>query len=247
MNFAQKETKIGQLVIVRHGESEANLEGVFAGWVDTPLTQTGRKQGNNAGTTLRQSGFNPDVVYSSPLSRAIDTAKEALKAMGMITKPIIPVQELIERHYGALVGLTRKKAEELYGIYGDHRSPPMDATHPAYPGGSAPREKQVIGLPPNGKGAESLEDVVDRIRPLWENKILPRLKRGEKVLIFGHGDSLKALTMLIEGQTLEQIKDYEIPNAVPIKYDFTFQEGKEWKVEDKLVGQELCMDRPRVA
>ena len=132
---------MGQLVIVRHGQSQANLNNVFAGWVNTPLTDTGRQQAKSAGLLLKKSGFTPDTVYASTLKRAIDTAKEMLDVMGIGNHPIIQNEALLERHYGKLTGMDKTKAKETFGDVDffkyrrsfDEPPPPMDATHPPHP------------------------------------------------------------------------------------------------------------------
>ena len=238
---------MGQLVIVRHGQSQANLNNVFAGWVNTPLTDTGRQQAKSAGLLLKKSGFTPDTVYASTLKRAIDTAKEMLDVMGIGNHPIIQNEALLERHYGKLTGMDKTKAKETFGDVDffkyrrsfDEPPPPMDATHPAHPNGNGPADQKVIAMPPSGKGTEALSDVVERVRPFWDNELLPRLKKGEKVLIAAHGNSLRALTMIIEGMDPDQIKQYEIDNGVPIRYSFTFPVGKAWQVTPRTSGEQL--------
>jgi 2,3-bisphosphoglycerate-dependent phosphoglycerate mutase len=238
---------MGKLVIVRHGQSQANLDNVFAGWVNSPLTDTGIQQAKSAGDILKRSGFKPDVVYASTLIRAINTAKEMLTVMGMADKAIIQNADLLERHYGSLTGMDKTKAKATFGddMFLTYRRsfeeppPPMDASHPAHPQGSGPAHLKVIDMPPGGKGTESLSDVVERVKPFWEKELLPRLKKGENILISAHGNSLRALSMIIEGMTPNEVKLYEMDNAVPIGYDFTFPAGKAWDASPRRKGEAL--------
>jgi 2,3-bisphosphoglycerate-dependent phosphoglycerate mutase len=225
--MAEKAKKTGELVIIRHGQSQANLDNVFAGWAETPLTTEGKRQAEAAGDKLRKDGFVPDVVFSSTLERAIDTTKIALNSMGLTVSDdtIIKDPALLERHYGGLTGMDKAKAEEEFGKdkFLEYRRsfdvppPAMDESHSCHPDNPSQGLK-VIGMPPNGEGTESLSDVVDRVKPFLEKEILPRMAKGEKVLIGAHGNSLRALSMLIEGMTPDEVKGYEIANGVPIKY-----------------------------
>lgn len=216
---------MGELVIIRHGQSEANAKNVFAGWVDTKLTDKGKQQARDAGNILRQRGFRPDIVFTSTLSRAIDTAKIALAAMGTPDATLIQDAALMERHYGGLTGMDKTEAKAKFGEeqFLQYRRSydipplPMDKSHPAHPDHPSTGEK-VVGMPPGGKGTESLADVVERVRPFFQQEILPRMARGEKVLIAAHGNSLRALSMLIEAMSSEAVKSYEIENGIPIRY-----------------------------
>ncbi len=233
---------VGQLVIIRHGQSEANAKDVFAGWVDTGLTDTGKQQAHSVGDILRKDDFKPDVVFASTLTRAIDTAKIALTAMDMPTKEIVQAPALLERHYGGLTGMNKAKAAEEFGpdqFFKYRRSfneppPPMDEAHPAHPDHPGKGEK-VIGLPSNGKGTESLEDVVQRVKPFFNKEILPRMKRGEKVMIAAHGNSLRALSMIIESMTPEAVSTYEIANGAPIKYTLNVPARGPWSFQREMM------------
>jgi 2,3-bisphosphoglycerate-dependent phosphoglycerate mutase len=244
---------MGRLIIVRHGQSQANLDNVFAGWVNSPLTSTGIEQARAAGALLSKSGFKPDVVYASTLTRAVNTAVEILSVMGMPNQPILQKASLLERHYGALTGMDKTRARATFGddMFLTYRRsfeeppPPMDESHPAHPKGNGPAHLKVIDLPPGGKGTEALTDVVDRVRPFWEQELLPRLKKGENILISAHGNSLRALSMIIEGMTPDEVKQYEMDNAVPIGYDFSFAADKAWAVSPRRKGEELLDARPR--
>lgn len=233
---------VGELVIVRHGQSAANADNSFAGWENTPLSDIGVEQAEEAGVSLRKAGFKPDIVYSSPLDRAHHSAKFILAGMGMPKKEIRSFSALMERHYGALTGLNKDDARERYGkdavetMRRSYDAPliPMDETHPYHPNNPAPGPK-VIGIPLNGKGHETLKDVMERVNAFYRQEILPRMQNREKVLIVAHGTSLRALSMILENLTPDQIqqmsptdyKKYEIPNASPIRYHITSEKGSD--------------------
>ena len=233
----------GTLIIVRHGQSEYNAANIFAGWVETPLTAKGIQQARDTGAILKEHGFTPDIVYSSTLSRATDTARETLAAMGIPGMKIIEDPALLERHYGGLTGMNKKQVEEKFGpeqfkIYRrsyDQPPPAMDTTHPSHPENPASADK-VIGMPPSGQCTESLKDVVDRVVPFWENELLPRLKRGENILVAAHGNSLRALSMIVERMTPDQVKEYEIANGVPIKLEITDNPHTGWDFKRTFLG-----------
>lgn len=223
----------GTLVIVRHGQSEYNAANKFAGWVETPLTALGVQQAKDTGAILRKHGFKPDVVYVSTLGRAIDTGKKVLEAMGLGEMEMHQKPELLERHYGGLTGKNKAEAEAAFGaaqfkIYRrsyDEPPPAMDAQHEYHPENPAASDK-VTGMPPNGKNTEALKDVVDRVLPFWNEVLLPQLKEGKNILISAHGNSLRALSMIVEKMTPEQIREYEIANGIPIQLEVISEPGK---------------------
>ncbi len=240
MGFADKEEKTGRLVLVRHGQSVFNEENRFAGWVDTPLTSLGIKQAQEAGQQLKEIGFKPDVVISTVFSRASETAKTILNVLGVPNKEIVPSSEMMERHYGGLTGMNKSEAKEHYGDEQflafrrsfDTRPPVMDEAHPYHPDNKSDKPK-VIAMPENGKGTESLEDVVARVKPFWEKELLPRLQKGENIMIAAHGNSLRALTMIIKNMSKDEIQKYEMDNAKPYVYDITAAKDlKSWQVKD---------------
>jgi 2,3-bisphosphoglycerate-dependent phosphoglycerate mutase len=239
-NQTDKTGKTGTLVLVRHGQSEFNAQNTFAGWVDTPLTQKGIDQAIKAGNALKDGKFKPDIVFSSKLSRAIDTGRNVLNALGMPNKEIIQLDDLIERHYGALTGknkaqaeaeLGKKKFNEYRRSY-DNPPPAMDESHPCHPDNKTPGPK-VVGMPKNGKGTESLEDVVARVKPIWEEKLLPELQKGKNIMIAGHGNTLRALAMIVKGMSKEEVVGYEMENAKPVMINVTSAKGSnKWKAEE---------------
>jgi 2,3-bisphosphoglycerate-dependent phosphoglycerate mutase len=185
------------LVLVRHGQSEWNLKNLFTGWKDVDLTEAGVAEARAAGRKLKAQGLGFDVAYTSALKRAQRTLDLILEEMGA-RAPIIRDQALNERDYGDLVGLNKDDAREKWG------------------------EEQVLiwrrsyDVPP--PGGESLKDTVARALPYFVQEILPRVLRGDRVLISAHGNSLRALIMVLERLTPEAILKRELGTGVPIVY-----------------------------
>ena len=186
------------LVLVRHGQSEWNLKNLFTGWKDVDLTDAGVAEARAAGRKLKDQGLGFDVAYTSALKRAQRTLDLMLEEMGQTGIPIVRDQALNERDYGDLVGLNKDDARKKWG------------------------EEQVLiwrrsyDVPP--PGGESLKDTVARALPYFVQEILPRVLRGERVLISAHGNSLRALIMVLERLTPEQILKRELGTGVPIVY-----------------------------
>ena len=186
------------LVLVRHGQSEWNLKNLFTGWRDVDLTEQGVAEARAAGRKLKAQGLGFDVAYTSALKRAQRTLDLMLEEMGETRIPIIRDQALNERDYGDLVGLNKDDARKKWG------------------------DEQVLiwrrsyDVPP--PGGESLKDTVARALPYFVQEILPRVLRGERVLISAHGNSLRALIMVLERLTPEQILKRELGTGVPIVY-----------------------------
>ena len=186
------------LVLVRHGQSEWNLKNLFTGWRDVDLTEQGVAEARAAGRKLKAQGLGFDVAYTSALKRAQRTLDLMLEEMGETRIPIIRDRALNERDYGDLVGLNKDDARKKWG------------------------DEQVLiwrrsyGVPP--PGGESLKDTVARALPYFVQEILPRVLRGERVLISAHGNSLRALIMVLERLTPEQILKRELGTGVPIVY-----------------------------
>lgn len=214
-----------QLVLLRHGQSEFNQSNQFAGWVDTILTPHGVAQAEHAGILLAASAFSPDVVFSSTLSRAVDTAAIILAKLGLFDLEIEQREALLERHYGGLTGMNKDEARNQFGeekfkqfrrSY-DVAPPPIAASNPHHPEHAAHAPK-VIGIPP--QGSESLAHVVTRVKPFWEGELREEIQSGKKILISAHGNSLRALVMLMEGLSPQQVEVFELENAAPIGYRF---------------------------
>ena len=186
------------LVLVRHGQSEWNLKNLFTGWRDVDLTEQGVAEARAAGRKLKAQGLGFDVAYTSALKRAQRTLDLMLEEMGETRIPIIRDQALNERDYGDLVGLNKDDARKKWG---DERVLIW---------------RRSYDVPP--PGGESLKDTVARALPYFVQEILPRVLRGERVLISAHGNSLRALIMVLERLTPEQILKRELGTGVPIVY-----------------------------
>jgi 2,3-bisphosphoglycerate-dependent phosphoglycerate mutase len=198
---------MGKLVLVRHGQSQWNLENRFTGWVDVPLSERGQEEARKAGQLLR--GILFDCAFTSVLKRAQDTLSIILDQIGQKNLPIERDLALNERHYGALQGLNKKETADKYGDKQVHiwrRSydvpPPKDRTE----------------LNPEGM-SESLKDTAARTLPYYKSKILPQVKAGKTVLVSAHGNSLRSIVMDLERMTKEQVLDLNIPTGVPITYE----------------------------
>lgn len=184
------------LILLRHGESQWNLENRFTGWVDVPLSLKGEAEARAAGEKLR--GRKIDKLYTSVLRRAIDTADLALAAAGISGLPTEREAALNERMYGDLQGMNKAEANERFG------ADQVKLWRRSYD-----------VRPPAG---ESLADTAARVLPYWEARILPDLRAGKNILIVAHGNSLRALVMHLDGLTREQVLALEIPTGAPLLY-----------------------------
>lgn len=185
------------LVLVRHGESQWNLENRFTGWEDVPLTETGKREAARAGSQLRGTRFN--IAFSSVLQRANQTLDIILDAIGQRDLPVIKDQALNERHYGDLQGLNKAETAKKYGDEQVHIW-----------------RRSYDVPPPNG---ESLKDTAARTLPYYDRVIAPRLAAGENVLVVAHGNSLRSIVMQLDQLTKEQVLELNIPTGVPIVYE----------------------------
>jgi 2,3-bisphosphoglycerate-dependent phosphoglycerate mutase len=216
------------LVLLRHGESEWNSKGLFTGWVDVGLSATGAQEAANGGTLLARSGLRPQVVHTSVLTRAIQTANIALEEAGLLWLPVKRSWRLNERHYGALQGkdkaATRREfGDEQFMLW--RRSydvpPPPIADDDQYSQAGDPR---YAGLPPEIRPrSECLKDVMARMLPYWYDAIVPDLGRDgpedNPVLVVAHGNSLRALVKHLDGISDEAIAALNIPTGIPLVYE----------------------------
>jgi 2,3-bisphosphoglycerate-dependent phosphoglycerate mutase len=212
------------LVLLRHGQSTWNQENLFTGWHDVPLSELGRDEARAAGRLLRDEELRPDVVHTSVLVRAIQTAEIALGEMGLSWLPVRRSWRLNERHYGALQGLNKAQTAERYGeaqvkvwrrSY-DVPPPPLepgDERHPA-------QDPRYADLPPEVLPAsECLKDVVARMLPYWYDAIVPELRRGRIPFVVAHGNSLRALVKHLDGLSDAEVLDLNIPTGIPLVYE----------------------------
>lgn len=211
------------LILLRHGESVWNLENIFTGWTDVPLSERGVAEAAAAGALMDADGFSPDVVHTSYLRRAIGTANLALDAMDRGWIPVRRHWRLNERHYGALQGLNKKQTSDEHGPEQVHiwrRSydipPPAlaldDERHPMHD----PRYRSLA--PEQLPATECLADVVERMLPYWYDAIVPDLRRGDDVLVAAHGNSLRALVKHLDGIPDDEIPGLNIPTGIPLVY-----------------------------
>jgi len=211
------------LVLLRHGESDWNAKNLFTGWVDVPLSDTGRTEAEAAGRLLVESQLLPDVLHTSLLRRAITTANLALDAADRHWIPVRRSWRLNERHYGALQGKNKKQTLEQFGeeqFMLWRRSydvpPPPIAADDEFSQADDPRYADLADDMP---ATECLKDVVARMLPYWESAIVPDLKDGHLVLVAAHGNSLRALVKHLDGISDEAIAGLNIPTGIPLLYE----------------------------
>ncbi len=196
------------LVLLRHGESQWNLENRFTGWVDVDLSPKGEQEAKEAGTVLKNHNLHFDLLFTSVLKRAMRTAELACGVAGY-DLPVQRDQALNERHYGALQGLNKKETAEKYGDEQVHiwrRSydvpPPADVTE----------------LNPTGF-TESLKETAARTIPYYQEKIEPFVKEGKNVLVVAHGNSLRSLVMFLDNLSKAEVLELNIPTGNPLVYE----------------------------
>ncbi|MBF6618342.1 2,3-diphosphoglycerate-dependent phosphoglycerate mutase [Pollutimonas thiosulfatoxidans] len=213
-----------KLVLMRHGESQWNLENRFTGWTDVDLTDTGREQARQAGQLLREQGFGFDLAYSSVLKRAIRTLWITLDAMDAMYTPVGLSWRLNERHYGALQGLNKAETAAKYGeeqvliwrrAYATAPNP-LDNDDPRHPRFDRRYAKIAADKLP---ATECLKDTVERVLPFWNDSIAPAIRAGRRVLVAAHGNSLRALIKHLDGISEEDIVHLNIPTGQPLVYE----------------------------
>lgn len=199
---------MSKLILLRHGESQWNLENRFTGWVDVPLSPKGEEEARKAGEKLKN--IKIDKRYTSVLKRAIDTDRIAMEVAGKLDVPVERNMALNERHYGALQGLNKEETAKKYGKEQVHLwrrsydiAPPKDVTE----------------LNPDGI-SESLKDTADRVIPYYLSNIKPDVDAGLNVLVTAHGNSLRALVMYLDNLSKEEVLELNIPTGIPIVYEF---------------------------
>lgn len=218
----------GQLVLLRHGQSQWNLDNRFTGWVDVDLTEKGRDEARQAGKLLAAENIRFDIALTSVLTRAIKTLWIAL---GEMEQPWVDVERhwrLNERHYGSLQGLDKAETAARHGDEQVHiwrRSydtpPPAlgvdDAGHPRHDPRYRDLDERVL------PGTESLKLTLERVLPYWHDAIAPRLKAGDNVLVAAHGNSLRALVKYLDAIPDDEITGLNIPTGIPLRYQLDAQ------------------------
>ncbi len=210
-----------QLILIRHGQSQWNLENRFTGWWDVDVTEKGIAEARDAGKLMKEKNIVPTLCFTSLQTRAIKTLNLALEEMGQLWLSVEKDYRLNERHYGGLTGLNKQETRDKHGDEQVHiwrRSfdvppPPMEddsayqmSDDPRYAGIEVPK-------------SESLKNTIERVLPYWESRIAPVLKSGETVLISAHGNSLRALVKHLSNISDDDITGLEIPTGQPIIYD----------------------------
>lgn len=212
------------LVLLRHGESTANAADTFGGWLDCPLTPRGREEASAAALLIRNSGLTPASIHTSVLTRAVDTAAVVARTAAPPDVSVNRTWRLNERHYGRLEGRRRRAVREEFGdeLFAQWRRsydltpPAIDADDPTHPRHDA-RYRGVD--PADLPSAESLADVRHRLLPYWTETIAPDLRAGRTTLVVAHGNSLRALCMVLDCLTPEEVRSLHIPTGVPLRYD----------------------------
>ncbi len=213
-----------RIVLLRHGQSQWNLENRFTGWTDVDLTETGREEARRAGELLKAEGFEFDLAFTSVLRRAIRTLWIVLDAMDRMWIPVVPDWRLNERHYGALQGLDKAETAARFGneqvlvwrrayaiapeplADGDPRLAQDDPRYASLRADQVPR-------------TECLRDTVARVVPYWNEAIAPAVRSGRNVLVVAHGNSLRALVKYLDAISDEAIVDLNIPTGRPLVYE----------------------------
>ncbi len=212
------------LVLLRHGQSQWNLDNLFTGWTDVGLTELGREEAVTAGQLLREEGFEPTHLHTSLLKRAIHTAELTLAEMDRSWIPVQRSWRLNERHYGALQGLNKAETAEIHGAEQvlewrrsyDTPPPPLDLDDERHPS----HDPRYAGLSADELPAtEALADVVVRMLPYWHDSVVPELKAGKVPLLAAHGNSLRALVKHLDGVSEEEIVGLNIPTGIPLVYE----------------------------
>jgi 2,3-bisphosphoglycerate-dependent phosphoglycerate mutase len=213
-----------KIVLIRHGESVWNKENRFTGWTDVDLSEKGVEEAKKAGQYLKKEGFSFDLAYTSVLKRAIKTLYTVQEQMDQLWIPVIKTWRLNERHYGALQGLDKsetaaKHGEEQVKIWRrayDIAPPKLEANDDRNPA-KDPRYKD---LKPNELPlTECLKDTVARVLPYWNKEIAPNIKKGKKIVIAAHGNSLRALVKYLSNVSDNDIVNLNIPTAMPLVYE----------------------------
>jgi 2,3-bisphosphoglycerate-dependent phosphoglycerate mutase len=217
-------TPSSRFVLLRHGQSQWNLENRFTGWTDVPLTEQGRQEARQAARLLREAGFSFDMAFTSVLQRANETLQIVLAEMGLEALPVNRLWELNERHYGALQGLNKAETALRYGeplVMSWRRSyavrppalEPDDPRHPRF-------DPLYAGLSAGQLPAtESLQDTEQRLLPCWQSIILPAVLSGARLLLVAHSNSLRALVRCLDQIPEQDVPALNIPTGLPLVYE----------------------------
>ncbi len=213
-----------KIVLLRHGESVWNAKNIFTGWTDIGLSELGIKEAKEAGKILKKEGYVFDLVFTSVLKRAIDTADLVLEEMGQANAKIKYAWQLNERHYGGLQGMNKKEMVKNHGERQVHlwrRS--FDVRPPEMTEGDYQKQRALeifSGIPKDKiPRTESLEDTCARAIAYWNSDIAPAIKADKKILISAHGNSLRAIVKFLDNIGDDEISELNIPTGVPLVYE----------------------------
>ncbi|MCB0118939.1 MAG: 2,3-diphosphoglycerate-dependent phosphoglycerate mutase [Anaerolineales bacterium] len=213
-----------KLVLVRHGQSTWNLENRFTGWTDVDLTDLGKAEAAEAGSLLKEAGYEFDIAYTSVLKRAIKTLGIIQDVMNLDWLPVVRAWQLNERHYGALQGLNKAETAQKFGeeqVKVWRRSydvpPPelelSDERHPKF-------DRRYASLTPEQlPSTESLKITLDRVLPYWNSTLAPEIKSGKRLLVVAHGNSIRALVKYLDNVSDAEITELNIPTGLPLVYE----------------------------
>ncbi len=214
-----------RIVLIRHGESQWNMENRFTGWTNVDLTEKGKKEAYDAGVLLKKNGFHFDIAYTSYLKRAVKTLNNVLDAMDEDWIPVEKTWRLNEKHYGMLQGLNKAETAEKYGdeqVLVWRRSYDV-APHdlPADGIGSAFSDPRYANVPEEYlPKTESLKDAIARVMPFWECVIFPKLKEVDNIVVAAHGNSLRGIVKHLKNISNDDISSLNIPTATPYVFEF---------------------------
>mgnify|MGYP002721968239 FL=1 len=227
-NRGMAENKPGTLILLRHGQSEWNASNQFTGWVDVRLTEKGEAEAKRGGELLVEKNVLPDVLYTSLLRRAIQTAQIALDAADRHWIPVVRDWRLNERHYGKLQGLNKAEIKKEFGdeqfmLWRRSYNTPPPAIDPEneYSQTHDPRYANLDEVPLT----ECLLDVVNRLVPYYHESIEQDLKAGKNVMVAAHGNSLRALVKYLDNISDDDIAGLNIPTGIPLVYHFELANG----------------------
>ncbi len=221
----QNQTNMKKLILIRHGESEWNKLNLFTGWTNVDLSEKGVQEAIEAGKTLKENGYKPEICFTSYLKRAIKTLNLALEAMDMDWLPVYKSWRLNEKSYGQLQGLDKKMTAEKYGDEQvrlwrrafDVRPPALEMNDPKSPR-MDPRYAELTDdqIPLT----EALCDTIERVMPYYENNIMKAFETHDQVLVVAHGNSLRGVVKVLKGMSNDEIIAFNIPTGIPYVFEF---------------------------
>ncbi len=243
-------TGVMRIVLLRHGESVWNKENKFTGWTDVSLSSKGKKEAELAGKILKEKKYDFDMVFESILKRSTQTTDLVLKKLKKNKNSNIKrlrAWQLNERHYGALQGLNKAEMAKKYGEAQVHkwrrsysiRPPALTKRDARYLESCKKKEipKNKVPL------TESLEDTFKRVVPYFKKEILPELKKGKKILISAHGNSLRSLVKYLDNVPDDKITELNIPTGVPLVYEFKFENDECMPIAHHYIGDSKSIEK----